>query len=95
MFLNGEFVTNFAFLESLLSSSPSNGRYFCGRELTAVDILLQFPLEGAVAGGLLSKEKYPKLTAFVDANQKREAYKKGVQRVIDETGEYSMNLRAK
>lgn len=55
--------------------------------------MLQFPLEWALGNGALSKEKYPKLVAFVESNKKRGPFERGVKRVVDETGEYNMNFK--
>jgi len=50
-----------------------------------------FPLEGALQAGLL-RERYPLLVAYVERLQGREAYKRAVQRVVEETGEYNPKL---
>lgn len=73
------------FLESRISTS--GGDWFCGSLLTGADILLIFPIESALLGGVLDGVKYPKLKAFVAKVHEREAYKKAVARVEKETGE--------
>ncbi len=51
-----------------------------------------FPLEAGQGRGGVNKETYPKICEYVARLQGREAYKKAVQRIIDETGEYSTSL---
>ncbi len=53
--------------------------WFAGREFTAADIQMSFPLEAAVSrGGLDSKR--PKLMAFLDRIHSRPAYRKAIER---------------
>lgn len=91
-FLNRNFEANFAFVESQLASSPNNGSYLCGANMTGVDILMEFPLSAAQGRAGLTKEKYPKICAYVKSLQERPAYKKAVQEIIDKTGSYDMSL---
>lgn len=51
-----------------------------------------YPLEAAMGRAGLDKDRYPKTCGYVGRLQQRDAYKKAVQRIIDETGEYSMSL---
>lgn len=91
-FLNAQYELHFSFLEEQLSSSPGDGAFFCGANPTGADALMIFPLEAAKTAGKITAQKYPRLSGYVDMIQAREAYKKAVQRIIDETGEYSMKL---
>lgn len=84
-FLNQEFKKQFDFLESQLGTS--GGDFLCGPNFTGVDIMMIFPLQGAILGNLLDKVKYPKLAAYVDRLEARDAYKKAVKVVEERTGE--------
>ena len=93
-FLSKNFINHFDFLESQLASS--SGDFICGPKLTGADILLVFALEGARQGETgMTREKYPKLNAYLDRLLERPAYKRAVQKIKDETGGYSANLRGK
>lgn len=91
-FLQPNFDNHFKFVESQISSSPDSGQFLCGPELSGADVLMVFPLEAAIGRAGLTKEKYPKTVAYVERLQQRDAYKKAVQKIIDETGEYNMTL---
>lgn len=81
--------THFAFLEEQLATSPDNGRYLCGPELTGADILLSFPLGAARESRLLlTQEKYPKLWAYVDRLEAEQGFKKSIQKTIEIDGHY-------
>lgn len=43
-FLTPNLKTQFDFLESQLATSPDEGGYLCGAELTGADIMMSFPL---------------------------------------------------
>jgi len=92
MFLQPNFKTNFSFLESQIASSPDGGEYLCGKEITGADILMSFPLEAARGRAGLDADKYPKLCAYIDRLQTRDAYKRAVQKIIDIEGEYNSLL---
>jgi glutathione S-transferase len=70
----------------------SGGNYLCGPYLTGADILLSFPL---IAGGKrtgLSKEKYPKLGAYVERLENEPGYKKAVDKIIELDGKFETTL---
>ena len=92
MLLEPNFKAQFAFLESQISSSPNGGQYLCGTELTGADIMMSFPLGAAKGRAGFSKEKHPKLWAYVERLESREAYKKAVQKIIDVEGSYDPTL---
>jgi glutathione S-transferase len=46
-----------------------------------------FPLQGAIASNILDKEKFPKIAAYVDRLEAREAFKKAIKVVEEKTGE--------
>ncbi|KAF2843508.1 putative glutathione S-transferase [Patellaria atrata CBS 101060] len=79
--------THFGYIEKQLETSPNGGDFLCGKELTGADILMIFPVEAARLRLKLGEEKYPKLYAYSDKIREREAYKRAVKRIEDETGE--------
>ena len=92
MFLEPNFETNLAFLESQVASSPNGGQYLCGTELTGADIMLSFPLVPVKGHVGFTKEKCPKLWAYTESLEAREAYKKAIQKIIDIEGSYDPSL---
>lgn len=91
-FLNPNFKTNWEFLESQIASSPDNGQYLCGSELTGADIMMSFPLGAARGKCGFTQDKYPKLWAYVERLQELEGFKKAVQKIIDVEGSYDPEL---
>ncbi|KAI9807047.1 MAG: hypothetical protein M1825_005764 [Sarcosagium campestre] len=87
-FLQPNFKTSFDFLESQISSSPGGGDYLCGKELTGADIMMSFPLIAARGRAGLTKEAYPKLSAYIERLEQRDAYKRAVQKIVDIDGYY-------
>jgi len=85
-FLDPNLHSNYDFLEAQISTAPENGQFLCGPKLTGADIMMIFPLDAAGGAGLTA-EKYPKLTAYIQRLQEREAYTKAVKKVEDITGE--------
>jgi glutathione S-transferase len=79
-FLTRNIFAHFDFLENQLHTAPGGGPFFCGKELTAVDIMLSFPLIAAQTRVPVG-DKYPLLTGYVDRLQNMEGYKKAVQKV--------------
>ncbi|KAI9847787.1 MAG: hypothetical protein M1837_001680 [Sclerophora amabilis] len=92
MFLEPNLNTHFGFLESQIASCPHGGDYLCGKELTGADVLMSFPLEVSKGRLGLVSEKYPKLCAYVDRLQARDAYKRAVQKIVEVEGSYKANL---
>ena len=87
-FLTPNFKTHLEFLESQLATSPHDGEYLCGRDLTGADIMMSLPLEASKGRAGLTQEKYPQLWAYVERLESREAYKRAVQKIIDVDGSY-------
>ena len=83
---------NFNFLESQLASSPGNGDYLCGNELTGADFMVEFPLEASRGHLGFTGEKYPRLSAYVTRMQERASYKRAVQKIIEVDGEYKDSI---
>ena len=85
MFLLENYKTHFGFLESQLASSPDGGEYLCGKDLTAADILMCFPL---IAGkSKVDKSAYPKLAAYTERLEKSDGYLNSIKKIEEVTGE--------
>jgi glutathione S-transferase len=93
MLITPNLQTQFGFLESQLASSPGGGKYICGTELTAADLLLTFPLIAALSREKIDRKKYPKLAAYGDMLKEHEGYNASVKKVEEVTGEkFSSNF---
>lgn len=85
MFLNENFRTHFGFLESQLKTSPEGGQYLCGKDLTAADILMSFPL---IAGKhKVDRTAYPTLAAYTKMLETNEAYLRSIKKAEEASGE--------
>lgn len=86
---------NFDFLESQLASSPDQGAFLCGPNLTGADILLSFPLSAARDSSRstgFTEQAYPLLSAYVDRLQAREGHKRAVQKIVEVEGSYDASV---
>ncbi len=92
MFLKPNFETHYKFLESQLATSRDGGQFLCGKDLTAADILMSFPLEVGQSRSGMSKEQCPKIWAYVDHLHEREAYKRSVKKIEEIEGSFKTNL---
>lgn len=74
------------FLEFQIRSAPNNGQLLCGKDLTAADIMMCFPLQVAQIsmGGLA---EYPGLAAYVERMCSRSAYRVSVKKAQEASGE--------
>lgn len=86
--LEPNFKTHFEFLENQLATSPDGGEYFCGKDITGADIIMIFPLEAARGKAGLTKDKYPRLNAYVNRVLERPAYKRAVEKIKNSEGDY-------
>lgn len=83
-FLNRNYDTHFGFLEKQLETSPNGGQWLTGKDLTAADIMMSFPL---VAGrSKIDKTKFPKLTALIDRYESCDGYKNSIKKIEDVSG---------
>lgn len=82
---------NLEFLEGMLG----DGKYLCGEELTAADILMSFALigakdrfadAGAWKGGI--EGEFPKLWAYLERLEGAEGYKRSVKKVEELDGKF-------
>jgi glutathione S-transferase len=80
-FVDPQLKTHFDFIESELGKST----WFAGDELTAADIQMSFPMEAGVARAGAGEGR-PRVRAFVERIQAREAYK----RALEKGGEYEI-----
>lgn len=71
-------------MESQLASSPDNGEYLCGAELTAADILMSFPI--IAANDKVDAEKFPKLKAYAKKLQDHEGYVGSIKKIEEVSG---------
>lgn len=84
-YLQGNYDAHFAFLENQLASSPESGDFLCGKDLTAADILMSFPV--LVSFELaISKEKYPLLAAYAKRLEAMDGYKRAIKKVEEAEG---------
>ena len=76
-------------MEAQLASSPNDGKFLCGSELTGADIMMIFPLEGLASsrGVGIPQEKYPKLTAYLKQLKERETYQRAVKKAEEISGQ--------
>jgi glutathione S-transferase len=89
-FLAPNFKTHYKFLEGQLASSE--GEYLCGRDLSAADILMSFPLEAGQSRSGMTKEQYPKIWSYLDRLHERDAYKRAVKKIEEVEGSFKTNL---
>ncbi|TAQ87119.1 hypothetical protein B7494_g4586 [Chlorociboria aeruginascens] len=92
-FLDPNFATHFSFLESQLSTSPEEGKYLCGPNLTAADILLSFPLMAAKSRTGLTKEKYPLLWGYTERLEGENGYKKAMEKIVAIEGKFEATFK--
>jgi len=92
LFLNKNFVTHWSFLESQLVTSPDGGEYLCGKELTAADIMMSYPLTSRKEK--IDRAQYPKLVAYIDKLEGSEAYEAAAKKIEEVTGE-PLNMKFK
>ena len=80
-FIEPNIARHLDFMEAELGK----GEWFAGREFSAADIQMSFPLEAAVARGGLDASR-PTLMAFLERIHARPAY----QRAVERGGEYKL-----
>jgi glutathione S-transferase len=86
-YLTENIKTQFGFLEQQLASSPQNGEFFAGPTFTGADAMMYFPLELSATRVGATKEKYPKIHAYIERIQARPAYQQAIKRIEQVTGE--------
>lgn len=94
-FLTRNIEGNLDFLENQLTTAPEGGPYLCGKELTAADILISFPVIAASQRVLQDKKnanKYPLLAAYARKLQEIEGYKRAVAKIESIEGTFSASM---
>ncbi len=94
-FLTRNVDGNLAFLEDQLKTAPGGGPYLCGKELTAADILISFPVIAASQRVLQDKKnagKYPLLAAYAKRLQEIDGYKKAIAKIESIEGSFSASM---
>lgn len=94
-FLTRNVEGNLAFLEEQLRTSPDGGQFICGKELTAADILLSFPVIAVSMRLLKEKEnqkKYPLLGQYADRLETIEGYQRAVKKIEEIEGKFSASM---
>ncbi|KAF2683775.1 glutathione transferase [Lentithecium fluviatile CBS 122367] len=86
-YTNPELKVQYTFMEDFLTKSQEKGEFFLGSDLSAVDFMMFFVLEGGVQHGSLTEESYPKLYNYVRRMQDRKAYQRAGDRVTKASGE--------
>jgi len=88
MFFKPNLKTHFGFLEQQLATAPDGGDYLCGKQFTAADILMSFPLMAARGGGIgIDFKEYPKLNAYVERIENMEGWKRSIKVAEEKTGD--------
>lgn len=88
-FLTRNIFAQFDFLENLLQTAPEGGPWFCGKNLSAADIMLSFPLIAAT-GRVQLGDKYPLVMKYVERIQKEDGYQKAAKKVEEIEGVYEV-----
>lgn len=91
-FLTRNVDGNLAFLEDQLKTAPEGGPYLCGKELTAADILMSFPVIAASQRILQVKKnagKYSLIAAYAKRLQEIDGYKRAVAKIESIEGSFS------
>jgi glutathione S-transferase len=91
-FLNDQFKLHYQFLEDQLATSPDGGEFLCGKDLTAADILMSFPLEAGNSRSGVQREEYPRVFAYVEKLHEREGYKRATDKIIEVEGRFKTSL---
>lgn len=89
IFLQKNLETHFAFLESQIKSSPDGGQFLCGRELTAADILMSFPLIAMERRSGITRERYPELAAYIGRLKETEGYQRAAAKIEEVEGSFT------
>jgi glutathione S-transferase len=96
-FLDQQFEVNFNFLEEQLKTAPgvdagaAKGG-LCGKDLTAADMMMSFPIIATTTRGVITKDKYPELVVYAERLQAAEGYKRAVAKVEETDGKFVATL---
>jgi glutathione S-transferase len=90
---------HFGMMEQFLETSPGEGSYMCGRNLTGADIMLSYPLIAGIDGSFDSlakwekgsfKETFPKLHAYIERLAQEPGWKRSVDKIKEIEGGFSL-----
>lgn len=84
--------THFEFLEGQLKSSPNNGKYLCGPNLTGADILMSFPLIAGQKRAGVTEASHPAIFAYTESLKKEPGYVKAVEKIISIEGKFEESI---
>jgi glutathione S-transferase len=84
--LNGFVKPNIARQLAYMEAELATRDWFAGPAFSAADVMMSFPLEAASSRAGLDKQRYPKLSAFLDRIHARPAY----QRALERGGPYAL-----
>ncbi|KIW31045.1 uncharacterized protein PV07_02729 [Cladophialophora immunda] len=91
-FLQRNMKNHYDFLESQLATSPDAGDYLCGKDATAADIMLSFPLEAGQSRSGFTQSQYPRVWAYIERLHERDAYKRAVAKIVEIEGDFKTTL---
>ena len=93
-YLNKQFAVHFPFLEEQLKTAPDSPVKggICGKNFTAAVILLSFVIVASVERGLVRKDKFPELAAYVERIKADEAYKRAAAKAVEIEGKPTASL---
>jgi glutathione S-transferase len=75
-FIEPQIKTHLDYIEAELG----NSKWFAGKEISAADVQMSFPLEAAASRGGLNRDEYPRTAAFLKRIHARPAYKQALER---------------
>lgn len=92
--MNKQFAVHFPFLEEQLKTAPDGPVKggICGKNFTAADILMSFGIVASVERGLVCKDKFPELAAYVERIKADEACKRAAAKVAEVEGKPTASL---
>ncbi|KAF7173423.1 hypothetical protein CNMCM5623_005640 [Aspergillus felis] len=88
-FVAPNLTSHFEFLEDQLKTAPGGGPYLCGKELTAADIMMSFPVIASLVKMPDLRARYPRLAEYTDKLQVMDGYKRAVAKVEEIDGSFS------
>lgn len=88
-FVTPNLTSHFEFLEDQLKTVPGGGPYLCGKELTAADIMMSFPVIASLIKMPDLRGRYPRLAEYTDKLQAMDGYKRAVAKVEEIEGSFS------
>ncbi|KIW84955.1 hypothetical protein Z517_00343 [Fonsecaea pedrosoi CBS 271.37] len=91
-FLRRNMKNHYDFLEAQLATSPDAGDYLCGKDITAADIMLSFPLEAGQTRSGFAESQYPRIWGYIERLHERDAYKRAVAKIVAIEGEFKTTL---